>query len=385
MVALLIGIIFGPTILDWLNPRVWGAQEHLLKEVGELTLAIGLMSLALRLPSGFVLRQGRSLAILLIFLMPLMWLSSTFLIYFALGGQFWAALVVGAAIVPTDPIVSTSIVTGEIAEQNLPDRLRHTLSSESGLNDGMAHPLVMLVLMCLLDPTWNGLGKWFLEEMLLKVVGAIAFGTLMGYCAGWLLHWSERKKTIECTSFLAYTLALSIFSLGAANMLELEGLLAVFITGLSFDRVVQGKERAEEAGIQEAVNQFFTLPVFTLFGLMLPWEEWATLGWAGIGVVLAILLLKRLPFLLLLGRTIPSLNSYRDAVYLGWFGPIGVAALYYSVLILERTGQKEGWIFGSLVVFASILLHGITATPLTKWYGKRARIKPTSRQSHSSF
>jgi sodium/hydrogen antiporter len=372
MVALVVGIVLGPAVLDWLDPADWGNQEKILREVAQITLAIGLMSVALRLPSEFVPGHWKSLAVFIFGLMPMMWLSASLIVYIGLGVSILLALLVGAVIVPTDPVVSTSIVTGEVAAENLPERIRHTLSAESGLNDGLAYPIFAFSMILFVEG-WNGMGAWGYYHVGWKVGGAVLFGLILGHGAGWLLHWSEAKGTIEQTSFLAYTLALSLLSLGAAKLLGMEGLLAVFITGLSFDRVVRGRERAEEAGVQEAVNQFFTLPVFSLFGLMAPWDRWGQLGWAGWAIVAAVLLLRRLPFLILLKRFVPELRVYMDAAYLGWFGPIGVAALYYSILAKERTGQEEPWVVGSFVVFASILFHGVTATPLTKWYGKRAR------------
>jgi sodium/hydrogen antiporter len=378
MLALVVGIVLGPAVLNWLDPADWGDQEKILEEVSQITLAIGLMSVALRLPSGFVLTHWRSLAALLFVLMPLMWLSASFIVHIGVGISFTLALMVGAVMVPTDPIVSTSIVTGEVARENLPARMRNTLSSESGLNDGLAYPMVAFSMMLFLDGSARGMGEWLYFHVAWKTGGAVLFGLVAGYVAGRLLHWSEAKGTIERTSFLAYTLALSLLILGGANLLELEGLLAVFVTGLSFDRVVRGSERAEEAGVQESVNQFFTLPVFSLFGLMAPWDKWLELGGAGLGLVGAILLLRRLPFLLAIKRLVPDLRGYLDAAYLGWFGPMGVAALYFSMLIKERTGQEEPWVIGSFLVFASILFHGVTATPFTKWYGKRGGRKETA-------
>jgi NhaP-type Na+/H+ or K+/H+ antiporter len=187
------------------------------------------------------------------------------------------------------------------------------------------------------------------------------------------LHWAERKKTIEQQSFLGYTLALSITVLGAAKLMGTDGVLAVFISGLAFDSVIEGQERLEEENVQEAINRFFTLPIFLLLGLLIPWQQWWALGWQGVFLVIGILLLRRPPVVLLLKNAIKPLRNARDpwfaASYMGWFGPIGVAAVYYAGYAMKYTQVENIWAVCSLVICASIVVHGLSASPLTRLYG----------------
>ncbi|HEX2181326.1 MAG TPA: cation:proton antiporter [Rubrobacteraceae bacterium] len=98
-------------------------------------------------------------------------------------------------------------------------------------------------------------------------------------------------------------------------------------------------DRAEEERVQEAVNRFFILPIFVLLGLTIPWEGWLELGWTGLLLTLAALLLRRLPAMLALKPLLGRVRGTRDALFLGWFGPIGFAALYYANLsLLARRG-----------------------------------------------
>jgi NhaP-type Na+/H+ or K+/H+ antiporter len=145
------------------------------------------------------------------------------------------------------------------------------------------------------------------------------------------------------------------------------------VAGLAFDAAVSESDRAEEERVQEAVNRFFILPVFVLLGLTIPWEGWMELGWAGLFLALAVLLLRRLPAVLALKPLLGRVRGTRDALFLGWFGPIGVAALYYANLSVGEAGIEEAWVVGSLIICASILVHGLSATPLTRLYGKLAR------------
>ena len=371
LVALLVGVLIGPAALGLLDPASWGSQEEtILEQAARLTLAISLMGVALRLPKGEPFRGWRSLAVLLGLVMPLMWLASGLLVYLILGLPLLVALLVGAVVTPTDPVVSSTIVTGELAEKNLPDRVRYTLSAESGANDGLAYPFVFLPILLLSRPPEEALSHWFTHTLLWEVGVAVVFGVLVGYGAGRLLEWAHGKGVVEQTSFLAYTLALSLAVLGFAKLLGSDGILAVFVAGLAFNAAVSESDRAEEERVQEAVNRFFILPVFVLLGLTIPWQGWLKLGWAGLLLALAVLLLRRLPAVLALKPVLRRVRGTRDALFLGWFGPIGVAALYYANLSVSEAGVEEAWVVGSLVICASIFVHGLSATPLTRLYGK---------------
>jgi NhaP-type Na+/H+ or K+/H+ antiporter len=145
------------------------------------------------------------------------------------------------------------------------------------------------------------------------------------------------------------------------------------VAGLAFDAAVSEGDRAEEERVQEAVNRFFILPIFVLLGMTIPWEGWVDLGWAGLLLALAVLLLRRLPAVLALRPLLGRVGGTRDALFLGWFGPIGVAALFYANLAVRESGVEEAWTAGSLVICASILAHGLSATPLTRLYGRRTQ------------
>lgn len=373
LAALLVGVLLGPAALGLLDPAGWGSREAILEQAARLTLAISLMGVALRLPKREPLRGWRSLAVLLGLVMPLMWLASGLLVYLILGVPFLVALLVGAVVTPTDPVVSSTIVAGELAEGNLPDRVRHTLSGESGANDGLAYPFVLLPILLLSRPPGDALSHWLTHTLVWEVGAAVVFGALTGYGAGRLLEWAQGEGTMERTSFLAYTIALSLAVLGAAKLLGTDGVLAVFVAGLAFDAAVSEGDRAEEERVQEAANRFFILPVFVLLGMTIPWEGWMDLGWAGPLLASAVLLLRRLPAVLALRPLLGRVRGTRDALFLGWFGPVGVAALFYANLSVREAGVEEAWVVGSLVVCASVLVHGLSATPLTRLYGRHAR------------
>lgn len=170
MVALLAGVLLGPAMFGLLVPAGWGSQEEtILEQATRLTLTISLMGVALRLPERFPFRDWRSMAVLLGLVMLIMWLASGLLVYLILGLPLLAALLVGAVITPTDPVVSSTIVTGDVAEENLPGRLRHTLSAESGANDGLAYPFVFLPILLLARPPGEAWTHWVTHTLLWEV------------------------------------------------------------------------------------------------------------------------------------------------------------------------------------------------------------------------
>ncbi|MDP9475387.1 MAG: cation:proton antiporter [Actinomycetota bacterium] len=376
LVCLSAGVLLGPAVLGVLDPADWGNQAIILEQAARLTIAISLMGIALRLPSGYPLRRWRPLAVLLGPVMVLMWLASGLLAFLVLGVPFWAAMLIGAVITPTDPVVSSTIVQGDLAEKNLPARVRHLLSGESGANDGLAYPLVFLSILMLQHPPGEALTEWLVRVLVWEVGAAVVLGALMGYGAGKLLDLAQSRGYVTQPSYLAYTLALSLAVLGSTRLLGTDGILAVFAAGVALNVAVETANATEEERVQEAVNRFFVMPVFVLLGLALPWAEWADLGWKGLVLAALVLLLRRLPWVLASIPLIPRASGARDGLFLGWFGPIGVAALFYATLAEHQAGMHEAWVVGSLVISVSVLVHGMSAAPLTRLYGRHASATP---------
>ena len=111
------------------------------------------------------------------------------------------------------------------------------------------------------------------------------------------------------------------------------------------------------AELSEALGRFFDLPVMILFGAAIPWRDWIGLGWRGVAFAAGILLLRRIPAWLLLGWLMPWTRPVRNAVFAGWFGPIGAAALYYAMLIHDQTGSARFWPAGTPPPAASFARH----------------------------
>ena len=152
LIALIAGVLIGPGALGLLDLADLGNQTLILEEAALVTLGVALVGVALRLPIGYSSSNWRLLFVLLGIVMPLMWIVGGLLAYLIVGVPFWVAVLIGAIVTPTDPVVASSIVAGGVAERNLPARLRHAISSESGFNDGLALPFVVLPVLVLTEP-----------------------------------------------------------------------------------------------------------------------------------------------------------------------------------------------------------------------------------------
>lgn len=373
LLAMAVGIAVGPYALDWLELDLWGSTTTILEQASRLTLAIGLMGVALRLQRESVRRLLRPVSVLLTAGMLGMWLVSALLAWWLLHVPVWAALLLGAIVTPTDPVVASAIVSGHFADHHLPLHLRDGISFESGANDGLAYLLVMLPVLMLGSASGDAWATWLIESLLIGVLFAALIGWVIGYGAARLLQLAEHFRWVETTSLLGYTLAFSIFSLGAATLLHADAIVSVFVAGLTFNLCSARKDEHEEEKIQEGVAKLFALPMFILFGLALPFDAWASLGWPLAALAVLTLLLRRAPVIGALYPFIRQTWSRDDARFLGWFAPIGIAAIYYASLAEKHTGDPLYWHVASALVFASILAHGVTAGPLTRLYARRVK------------
>lgn len=273
LLALVIGVAVGPEALGLLDPETLGQRSDIMEKAARLTLGIGLVGVALRVPRAYPRQNWRALLVLIGLGMLLMWAVTTALVYFILGLPFWLA-----ALTPTDPVAASPIVTGTLAEDNIPERVRHAISFESGANDGLSYAFVFLPLLLLTRPAGEALSHWATHTLLWEVGAATAFGLLLGFGTGKLLQAAERRGTIERHWRLVYTVALALLAVGAGKLIHSDEVLVVFAAGAMFTQVVSGEDRENEEQGQEAVNRFFAIPIFILLGTALPWEGWGALG-----------------------------------------------------------------------------------------------------------
>lgn len=290
------------------------------------------------------------------------------------------ALLLGAALSATDAALASIIVESD----SLPRRLRQAINVESGLNDGLASPLVTIAIAIMLDTmqTFEGV----VVETATLVVGSGLLGAAVGTAGGWLLRWGRQRDSVDATWAQLATLGVVGLVTALAMALGVITFVAAFVGGLAF-RSQMGDAADEVSGHTEDTAQFMTAAAFFLFGLLLPDVG---LGGITIGDIAFAL------FALTIGRMLPvaiSLigtdDSWQTTTMIGWFGPRGLATVLFALIAIEEAGGaipvRATWVL-VLTVLSSVVAHGVTAAPLTRtyvaWLKRRSAKEPVDPMSH---
>lgn len=264
------------------------------------------------------------------------------------------SFLVGALLSPTDPVLSSSVVTNP----RVPRVIRHSLNLESGLNDGLALPAVLAFAIAL-DPSESGFVWW--KFVLQDLTLGFAAGLLVGYAASVAI---PRGRALLALAFAAAAYGIAVIPHG-------NGLIAVFVCA-----IVIGVRRpdvlAAFAVRSEGLVEFVKLAIFLIFGSLLTLGGLFEDGWAAVGIVAFTLLAARplAVFLALAGTRTDTATR----AFMGWFGPKGVATMTFSLLVLGQGIAAGDRIFhiASLAVLVSIIAHGLTDHVGAEWIARRA-------------
>ena len=380
LVCTILGVALGPYALGLihLDPANDPTARAFLREAARITLAIAVLASAIRLPRGWLRRNWRGIAIAIGPGMILMWAAGAAVSAATLGLPLITCALIGAIIAPTDPVLSAPIVSGPLSQRTVPDDLRHAINAESGINDGLAGPIVMIPIFAILttqNPTGHHtLTDWLVEVLVIEVGSAILLGAAAGYLAGRCLAWAHRHPDTERSSLLTIALALALATMAGLQTIGGNGVLGAFIAGAVLNESFTDEHESHQEHFNEAISRFFDLPIMFLLGAAAPWAAWVHLGWRAPAFATGILLLRRIPAWLLLRPLMPWTRPLSQALFAGWFGPVGAAALFYACDAQDRTGLTDLWPIVSLAAAASVVAHGITGTHLSLFLGRaRAR------------
>ena len=370
MAAMLIGALISSYGFNIVDVHHWNSSEQFLEIASMLTISLSLMAAAYKIQYSYLLAYWKPLMVILLLIMPLMFLASGLIAYGVLALPLTVAFLIGAVITPTDPVVSSTIVSGKFAEEYLPDSLRQTLSFESAANDGLAFPLVLMMLFIAGYGESDSPVEWLMRVVGWETLGAIAIGVGVGYGSGYLMHLAHRRGWMNKKTLLSFSVALSFLVLSLGEVLQTNGIIAVFAAGLMVKHVISKHETLQEENVQEMMERLFTIPVFFFLGMFLPIDAWFRIGCPIVVFAILVMLLRRLPAFIIAQPLLPQFGHWRDLLFLGWFGPVGVAALFYSMHVLKNTPYQVVWEVASFMIFFSTLMHGLTSLPLSRWYAR---------------
>jgi NhaP-type Na+/H+ or K+/H+ antiporter len=276
------------------------------------------------------------------------------------------SLLVGALLSPTDPVLSSSVVTNP----RVPRVIRHTLNLESGLNDGLALPAV-LAFAAALDPAESGFVWW---RFVLQDVGiGLGVGLALGAAASYLMpRGAPLGYEISPHEKALYAIGVAFGTYGVATLIpDGNGFIAVFVAAIVLG-ILRPDIRECFERRSEDVIELVKLGIFVVFGALLSFSDIFHDGWGAVAIVAATFLLIR-PlsiFVSLIGIRL----SWQAKAFMGWFGPKGVATMAFSLLVLNRSIAEADRIFdiAALAVFVSIIAHGLTDHPGSEWMARHA-------------
>ncbi|KAK8191189.1 Sodium/hydrogen exchanger family-domain-containing protein [Phyllosticta capitalensis] len=353
LISTIAGIIFGPNAANFLRPSDYAlGSDETLHTINlyftRLVLGVQLVLAGVQLPSKYLQKEWKSLALLLGPGMTGMWLITSLLCWGMVPGlNFLGALAVGACVTPTDPVLSNSIVKGKFADKNIPKELAKLIIAESGANDGLGYPFLFLPLY-IIKYTQDGgmskgaksaMGMWFGETWGYTIFMSVAYGFTVGWIAKELLHWAEERKYVDRESFLVFSVSLALFIVGTDGMLGSDDVLACFVAGNAFTWDDWFRLETMDDSLQPTIDMLLNVAIFMWIGAVCPWHMFAVnnviplVRLVFLGVL--VLLLRRLPIVLALHKKIPQIEAVRQAAFTGFFGPIGVSAVFYLYISLE--------------------------------------------------
>jgi NhaP-type Na+/H+ or K+/H+ antiporter len=358
------GVVLGPAGLGLVE---FGLDDHTVLLLGEIALAIVLFTDAARinLPS---LRQNEGLSLRLLGIgMPLTIALGTAAAALLLTDlSFWEAAIVGTVLAPTDAALGQAVVSNP----RVPARVRQALNVEAGLNDGLSVPFLALFLILAVEAERLSANLWVRFALEQVGLGALV-GVGVGLAGGWLVRWASKRGWMTDSSQRLALLVLAIIAWALADQIGGNGFIAAFVGGLAVGPTV---ERVGEQLIRftEAEGQLLNLSVFFIFGVLvigliqpLSWE-------VALYALISLSVIRMLPVAVSLAGT--HLRSV-SVLFMGWFGPRGLASIVLGLIVVAEApllaGRDQIELVVALTVLFSVLLHGVTAAPLSAVYARR--------------
>jgi NhaP-type Na+/H+ or K+/H+ antiporter len=336
--------------------------------IAELTLILILFTDASRIDLRRLRHQHNIPIRLLGIGLPLTMLVGT-LVAFAMFDvpNIWTAAILAVILAPTDAALGQAVVSSP----KVPVRIRQALNIESGLNDGIALPF-LLFFVAVASAAERPDPAYWLRFGAAQIIRGPVVGIAVGYIGGKLVTWSEDKQWMADAFQKLAALGISLLAFGLAELVGGNGFLAAFCAGMIMGNFFsRACTRLYE--FAEAEGQLLTLATFTIYGALMVWPAFDHFNLTfALYAVLSLTLIRMIPVAIsLIGLKLQA----RTTLFLGWFGPRGIASIIYGFIIIEEEGLLgQDIIFTIMVitVFFSVFAHGLTAAPAADRYGAHA-------------
>ncbi len=350
--------------IGWLDPI---DNSKLLERLTEAAVVFALFATGLSLDRRLAWREWSTTARLLALAMPLTIGAVTLFAIVVMGLSPAAAVLLGAVLSPTDPVLAGDIGVGPPGEEDEHEP-NFSLTSEAGLNDGLAFPFVLLAVLMAEGASAAKVMEWVTTDVFYAILGGVLVGAVIGRLAAASVK-KLRDRALLAPALDGYhAIATTMFIYGAAEVVSVYGFVAVFVGGLAFRRYERDHEA--NAGVHHGAEQaekLLELASVLMLGSMLSLAGLAAPGWGGwlLAVVLIVAIRPASCLIALVGS---KLDQPNERAFVSWFGVRGIGSLYYLAFAVSLGVLPEGeqsivvWTTVACVVL-SIIVHGITAGP----------------------
>ena len=366
LIFIVFGYALGPGGFNMAAVDVGHSAIHV---IAEFTLILVLFTDAARIDLNRVRRDHDLPVRMLLIGLPLTMVAGTLIATWVFPAfSIWEAALLAALLAPTDAALGQAVVTAKI----VPVRIRQAINIESGLNDGIALPAVLLLAaMASIGHDTTPASEWIQFGLLQVTLGPVV-GVLIGYVGARLLDTAiERGFTSDAFQGIGI-LSLAVFTYVAAEIVGGNGFIAAFIGGMVFGHSVRNS-CTFLFEFMETEGQLLMLITFLIFGAALLPEAIDHLSpMIFLYAILSLTVIRMVPIAVSLLGTGLNSPSY---LFLGWFGPRGLASILFVLLILEESDvphRDELLSVTVITVALSALLHGISAAPFARIYGRLA-------------
>jgi sodium/hydrogen antiporter len=358
MVVVAIGILAGPLVLDDLTV---GPSSSTVRRLAEATLAVVLFSDSSRIDLRALRREVSIPARLLGIGLPLTIVLGALVAHLLFGSfSLSEALILGVILAPTDAGLGSAVVT----DSRLPQRVRQSLNVESGLNDGICVPLLLIVL-----ATASGAGgplhpaKVIGEEIGYGLVGGVAAGLL----AASIVVFAGGRQLIDDAWQQIIPVAAAALAYGIATALGGSGFIAAFVAGILFGLIAR-EHLTGTMRFTDETGALLDAVTFLVFGAVLLGPAFEHVSWQiALYAVLSLTIVRMLPVAISLLGTRARAPT---VAFIGWFGPRGLASIVFAVIVEDTHQAHSGTLLTAcyLTVGLSVLVHGLSAAPLVSRY-----------------
>lgn len=364
-------------------PDLPGVMPHPLEQLplversSELVVIISLMGAGLKIDRPFGWRRWTFTWRLLGIAMPLTILGLAWLGYSLLGLGAASAVLLAGALAPTDPVLASDVQVGP-PRSGEEDEVRFTLTSEAGLNDGLAFPFVLLAVSLTQERiSVTSLAEWFASAVLWKIAAGIAMGYAVGRVLGWLTFHLPNRAKLSRTGSGFVALGITCLAYGATEMVRGYGFLAVFVAALAL-RATKREDSYHEKlhDFAEELERLLMMVLLVLLGgTMTGGQLFRALSWEAVTFgLMALFVIRPLAgWIGLIGTKPPA----GERLAISFFGIRGLGSIYYLAYALRHQEFDHAdtlWSTAGFVILVSIVLHGITVTPVMRRLDQRRNL-----------